>query len=473
MEWDVLFPLIQNQGLQIFWQTLGYGAIISLASTLFGFTWGWICARYDFPGRRWIMWLLPAPIAVPVYIYAFIYLSLWQEFVSYEKPHWLFLMLFCFSTYPYAFLLSTVAFQKKPKSLEEYTRILGFQRKQFWKILQWPLTKPLFFSSCLVIGFEYFSDFGASQIFGVQTLSTVIYKVWNAYYSLPTASLLAFLLMMVVFGLLFLDSRRQEYSFPSEPVQREMAPHPQLIFIAGLITVTFAFLIPFASLVYLGIQEISTFKNHDALWKALQNSLLLSLTFSFSVVIAMSLLIFLFKRNDPRLRWLRLFTQFGYAVPGTALAVAVTIPFFYLQRYLDGFSRSTLTALFLMFLAWLIRFFKVGWDSIDKSRFQFAESLEEIGQLYESRPLFRWFRFQLPMVSSAMGVSFLLLFLETMKELPVVLLTRPFGWDTLSVKFFEFSSESDWAKAAPYGLLIVIFGMLGNLILVRKDPPSC
>lgn len=472
-EWDVLFPLIQSQGFEIFWETFGYAGLVALVSTCFGFAWGFVCARYEFPGRRLLMWLLPAPIAIPVYIYAFIYLSLWQQFVSYEKPHWLFLLIFCFATYPYAFLLSSVSFQKRPKSLEEYIKILGLGKLEFWKKLQWPLIKPLFISSFLVIFFEYLSDFGASQIFNIKTLSTVIYKVWNAYFSFPTASLIALVLMIVVIFVLILDSKRREFTFPSETLQRQKASRPFLIVFAGAVTVVFSFLLPFGSLIYLGLQEILKFQDHSLLWKSLQSTLFLSLIFSFSTVALMSFFIFLFRRNDFRLRMLRIFTQFGYAIPGTALAVAVTVPFFYLQRYIDGFSRSVLMALCLLFLAWLIRFFKVGWDSIDKSRLQFSESLEEIGQIYEGRSLMRWFRFYLPMVSSAMGISFLLLFLETMKELPVVLLTRPFGWDTLSVRFFEFSSESDWAKAAPYGLFIVIFGMIGNLILIRKDPPSC
>ncbi len=468
----VFVPFFSNQGLRVFWETFFYGSFVAMGSSIFGFSWGFICANYDFPGRRLLLWLLPAPLAIPVYIYAFIYLSLWQQFVSYQKPHWLFLLVFCFSTYPYAFLLSLVSFQKRSKSLEESLRILGLGRLGYLKNLHWPVMKPLFVSSFLLIFFEYLSDFGASQIFGIQTLSTVIYKIWNAYFSFGTAALLSLLLIIVVICCLFLSSFRNEVTFPSEVFKRKQAAYPNLILGAGLCTVFLSFALPFGVLVYLGVNEIFSFQDRGSLLQAIENSLILSLSFSLVVVLFLSFSIFSFRRNERSLRLFRILTQFGYAVPGTALAVAVTIPFFYLQRSFDGFSRSVTVAIGLMFLAWLVRFFKVGWDSMDKSRLQFSESLEEVAQIYEGHGIKRWYRFYYPLISSGMGISFLFLFLETLKELPVVLLTRPFGWDNLSVRFFEFSSESDWAKAAPYGLVIVIFGMIGNFILIRKDPRS-
>jgi iron(III) transport system permease protein len=35
-----------------------------------------------------------------------------------------------------------------------------------------------------------------------------------------------------------------------------------------------------------------------------------------------------------------------------------------------------------------------------------------------------------------------------MKELPITLMTRPFGWDTLAVRVFEMTSEGEWERAA-------------------------
>lgn len=469
LEGDLLMSLVKNQGFSILWETFGYGGIVAFTSTLFGATWGYLCARYDFPYRKFFLWLLPAPMAIPVYVYSFVYLSLWQKFISYDKSHLLFLFVFILSASPYAFLLSFVVFKKRPQSLVESAELLGWNSGQFWRNIHWPFARPLLVSAFFIVLFEYLSDFGASQIFGINTLSTVIYKVWNAYFSFPTAAFLALFLMCAVILFLVMDLGRKEFSFRAAPYSRIPFPFPRALIFAASLTLFFSFFIPMGVLFAVGMKEIFTLTDLSDLFGAVQNTLILSLLFSFLIVFFISLLVYVFKRGRPMIRLLRLFTQFGYAMPGTALAVAVTVPFFYLQRYFDGFSRSVLIGLSLMFLAWFIRFFKVGWDPIEKSRLQYSESTEEAGQFYIKNPASRWLRLNLPMISSGTAISFFLLFLESMKELPIVLLTRPYGWDNLAIKFFEFSNESEWEKAAPYGLFIVFFGLIGNFIFIQTD----
>ena len=55
-----------------------------------------------------------------------------------------------------------------------------------------------------------------------------------------------------------------------------------------------------------------------------------------------------------------------------------------------------------------------------------------------------------------------------MKEMPITLMTRPFGWDTLATRIFEHSNEGQWAQAALPALLIVAVGLLPVLLLERR-----
>ena len=56
-----------------------------------------------------------------------------------------------------------------------------------------------------------------------------------------------------------------------------------------------------------------------------------------------------------------------------------------------------------------------------------------------------------------------------MKEMPITLMTRPFGWDTLSVKIFEFTSEGEWEKAALPAIILLMIGVIPVLFLSKRE----
>jgi iron(III) transport system permease protein len=46
-------------------------------------------------------------------------------------------------------------------------------------------------------------------------------------------------------------------------------------------------------------------------------------------------------------------------------------------------------------------------------------------------------------------------------------MTRPFGWDTLSVRIFELTSEGQWEQAALPALALVLIGLLPVMLLTK------
>ena len=55
-----------------------------------------------------------------------------------------------------------------------------------------------------------------------------------------------------------------------------------------------------------------------------------------------------------------------------------------------------------------------------------------------------------------------------MKEMPITLMTRPFGWDTLAVKIFELTSEGEWERAALPSMVLVLAGLIPLVFLNRR-----
>ena len=54
--------------------------------------------------------------------------------------------------------------------------------------------------------------------------------------------------------------------------------------------------------------------------------------------------------------------------------------------------------------------------------------------------------------------AFLLVFVDTMKELPATLIVRPFDFDTLAVRVHSLAADERLAEASTAALLIVLTG---------------
>jgi iron(III) transport system permease protein len=78
-------------------------------------------------------------------------------------------------------------------------------------------------------------------------------------------------------------------------------------------------------------------------------------------------------------------------------------------------------------------------------------------------------RLHFPLLSGSVLSAALLVFVDVMKEIPITLMTRPFGWDTLAVRVFEMTSEGMWERAALPALCIVLVGLLPVIFLTRES----
>jgi iron(III) transport system permease protein len=51
--------------------------------------------------------------------------------------------------------------------------------------------------------------------------------------------------------------------------------------------------------------------------------------------------------------------------------------------------------------------------------------------------------------------------------MPITLMTRPFGWDTLAVRVFEMTSGGEWNRAALPAVALVLTGLVPVLMLTK------
>jgi iron(III) transport system permease protein len=100
---------------------------------------------------------------------------------------------------------------------------------------------------------------------------------------------------------------------------------------------------------------------------------------------------------------------------------------------------------------------------------QVPTSLEEASRSLGSSPsaTFLWVTLRLTAPAAAAGAS--LVFVAVATELTATLLLAPTGTRTLSMQFWSFSSELDYAAAAPYALILVLLAIPVTMVLFRQS----
>ena len=76
-------------------------------------------------------------------------------------------------------------------------------------------------------------------------------------------------------------------------------------------------------------------------------------------------------------------------------------------------------------------------------------------------------RVHLPLLRPSIMAAMLLVFVETMKELPATLVLRPFNFNTLAVRAYELASDERLPEAAMASLTIVFIGLVPVILLTR------
>jgi iron(III) transport system permease protein len=207
----------------------------------------------------------------------------------------------------------------------------------------------------------------------------------------------------------------------------------------------------------------------------LANSLMLAVTAAVVCVLA-SLVVGHGVRLDGRWRTRSAaqLTSVGYAVPGVVVAIGVLVVFASLDTALEVLGVPGGTGLLAtgsvvgIGYAYAVRFLGPAYQSIDASFTKLPSALTLSALSLGASPRRVLTRVHLPLLRSGVGVAAVLVMVDALKELPIVLLLRPFGFTTVSVWVFESASENRWETAALPALLIVAAATVPVMWLFRR-----
>jgi iron(III) transport system permease protein len=193
------------------------------------------------------------------------------------------------------------------------------------------------------------------------------------------------------------------------------------------------------------------------------NSAILSCAAASAAVLIGLPLAYLATRRPTRLNMACLQAAYaGYVLPGPVAALAVLALFTSFVPFLYG-------SVLILIVAYVIHFLPAGLQSLEPAIQQITPNLEEAGRTLGLRASDIMRRITLPLIRNGFLAAWVLVFLQTMKELPATLLLRPVGFDTLAIRVWLEASEEYYQLAAPSALLIVILSLPALLLLVSKD----
>jgi iron(III) transport system permease protein len=163
-------------------------------------------------------------------------------------------------------------------------------------------------------------------------------------------------------------------------------------------------------------------------------------------------------------------------VPGSVIAVGTLVPLGLFDNALDGWMRTRFgvsTGLLLsggiaaLVFAYLVRFLAVALSAVEAGLARIRPSMRDAARVLGARPGIAVLRVELPLARGSLLTAFLLVFVDTMKELPATLIVRPFDFDTLAVRVHSLAADERLAEASTAALLIVAAGLLPVLALTR------
>src|SRR5690606_39168726 len=156
----------------------------SILVLFLGVTSAWFVARFEFPYRKHMEWLLILPLAIPSYIVAYTYagifdyggtldlLSRWLNlgFIRIDIMNkWGLAFILGISLFPYVYVSARAFFINQANNLLEASTMLGVgEVKTFFKLML-PLARPAIVAGLILVLMEVLNDYGAAKYYGVNT----------------------------------------------------------------------------------------------------------------------------------------------------------------------------------------------------------------------------------------------------------------------------------------------------------------
>ena len=477
---------------------------VAAGTIVIGTSTAWLVTMYRFPGRRLLSWALLLPLAVPSYILAFVITDQLEYAGNVQgalrgvfgwtspRDYWFpeirslggAMVVLSLVLYPYVYLLARAAFIEQSFALFETSRALGRGPVASFFAVAVPLARPAIAVGVALALMETLNEFGTIDFFAVPTLTAGIFDVWLNMDSTSGAAQLASVLVAFTLVLVVIEraSRRSRRYYGTTTRVQALPDYPltpvrgAAAFVWCAMPVALGFVLPAWVLGGYAVDFYAVTLEADYL-DYVRNSLTLAV-WAAAVATTAGLLLAYGVRLSPRraMRGLAELASVGYAVPGAVLAVGIMVPLGYFDNTVDAMSRTLFgvplgllvsgTAAALV-IGYVVRFLALAYRTVDSGLFRVTPNIEGAARTLGASPMRALVRVHVPIIRPSVLTAALLVFVDTMKELPLTLILRPFDFDTLATFVYQYASDELLEECALGALTIVAAGVLPVILMSR------
>ncbi|KJV69551.1 ABC transporter permease [Candidatus Neoehrlichia procyonis] len=471
---------------------IGVGIIVLIIGVMSA----WFITYYSFPGRRFFEVALFLPLSIPGYIVAYVYVNIFgfagpvQSFLrallhcnkgDYYFPdvksiYWG-IIIIGFNLYPYVYMLTRTAFIMIRSTVAVATTLCDSRSKILISIVI-PAVRPTIVAGIALVLMEVVSDFGTPQFLTINTFTTGIYRHWFLLHDKYSACILAIIALCFVFLLIIVEKfvRKDEASYTTIKMNTGYCHRWNvnniasiiLIYLICLLPVFIGFILPVLPLIYWTIERLHMLVDNARFYIIVFNSISIALMTSI-ITVTISIAVSYITRNNKFLSYLIRFIAMGYAIPNTIIAISIMVLLGKISQIISSyfFNITLIGTIIGLLYSYTFRFFAGALGPIESGFSKIPKEIDWSSSLMGHGVISTCFNVHIPMLKKSILVGFLLVFIDTIKELSATLVIRPFNFETMATCIYELVSDERYMDAAPYALTIVIVGLICVMVLCK------
>ena len=430
----------------------------------------WLTERSNIPGARIWSWLAVAPLAVPAFVHSYAWITLVPGLQGLPGG----VLVSVIAYFPFSYLPVSAALRRLDPGMEDTAASLGLSPWAVFFRVVLPQLRLALCGGALLIGLHLLAEYGLYVMIRFDTFTTAIVDQFQSSYNGPAANMLSGVLVLCCFALLGLDSLARggkRYARVGSGSARLQQPQrlgrfTLLCLALPVLTSALALGVPLVTLTRWLVAGGSEVWRFGEIWPAVSQTLALATAGALLTTVAAVPMAWLSIRSPGRLQ--RLLEACNYLVgslPGVVVALAlVTIT----VRVALPIYQTAVTVL----LAYGLMFLPRALISLRAGIAQAPVELEQVARSLGRSPAKALWAVTMRLAAPGAAAGVAMVALGVTNELTATLLLAPNGTQTLATSFWAYSSEIDYAAAAPYAVIMIVLSLPMTWLLYTQSKRS-